>query len=50
MDEGWATTFEYLINQADLGPEPAAKFFKEFRVQGWITDPSPVEDLPDHHA
>ena len=46
MDEGWATTFEYLINQADMGPERAATFFKEFRVEGWIEDPSPLEDLP----
>ncbi len=46
MDEGWATTFEYLINQADLGPERAATFYKSFRVNGWIRDPSPVEDLP----
>ena len=46
MDEGWATTFEYLINQADVGPERAATFFREFRVAGWIHDPSPVEDIP----
>lgn len=46
MDEGWATTFEYLINQVDMGPQRAESFFKDFRVQGWIRDPSPVEDLP----
>ena len=46
MDEGWATTFEYLIGQADVGPERAASFFKQFRVNGWIQDPSPLEDLP----
>ena len=46
MDEGWATTFEYLINQADMGPAEAEKFFKEFRVAGWINDPSPIQDLP----
>jgi hypothetical protein len=46
MDEGWATTFEYLINQADMGPVQAEKFFKEFRVAGWISDPSPIQDLP----
>ena len=46
MDEGWATTFEYLINQADMGPAEAEKFFKEFRVTGWINDPSPIQDLP----
>jgi hypothetical protein len=46
MDEGWATTFEYLVGTADLGPERASSFFKQFRVNGWINDPSPLEDLP----
>jgi hypothetical protein len=46
MDEGWATTFEYLIGTADLGKPRATTFFKQFRVNGWINDPSPVEDLP----
>jgi hypothetical protein len=46
MDEGWATTFEYLIGQADLGKARADSFFRDFRVNGWIHDPSPVEDLP----
>ena len=46
MDEGWATTFEYLIGQADVGPEKAAEFFRQFRVNGWAGDPSPLEDLP----
>ena len=46
MDEGWATTFEYLIGQADLGQPRAADFFKQFRVTRWINDPSPLEDLP----
>jgi len=46
MDEGWATTFEYLIGTADLGHDRATDFFREFRVNGWISDPSPLEDLP----
>jgi hypothetical protein len=46
MDEGWATAFEYLIGIADVGAERASKFFKEFRVESWINDPSPNEDLP----
>ena len=46
MDEGWATTFEYLIGTADLGKERASAFFKQFRVNRWINDPSPLEDLP----
>lgn len=46
MDEGWATTFEYLIGQSDVGKVQAATFFKQFRVDRWIHDPSPLEDLP----
>jgi hypothetical protein len=46
MDEGWATTFEYLIGTADLGRARAEEFFKQFRVNGWSNNPSPLEDLP----
>ena len=46
MDEGWATTFEYLIGTADLGKPRATAFYKQFRVEGWANDPSPLEDLP----
>jgi aminopeptidase N len=46
MDEGWATTFEYLIGTADLGQARADEFFRQFRVNGWAEDPSPLEDLP----
>jgi hypothetical protein len=46
MDEGWATTFEYLIGIADLGPSRATSFFQQFRVNNWINDPSPLQDLP----
>lgn len=46
MDEGWATTFEYLIGTVDLGKEKATLFFQQFRVGPWIRDPSPLEDLP----
>ncbi len=46
MDEGWATTFEYLIGQSDLGRAKADAAFKQFRVQRWIGDPSPGQDLP----
>jgi hypothetical protein len=46
MDEGWATTFEYLIGTVDLGKERATSAFQQFRVNGWATDPSPNEDLP----
>jgi hypothetical protein len=46
MDEGWATALEYFIGTADLGTERASEFFKQFRVSGWATNPSPLEDLP----
>lgn len=46
MDEGWATTFEYLINQHDMGPDRAATLYQQFRVAGWIRDPSTLSDLP----
>jgi hypothetical protein len=46
MDEGWATTFEYLIGQADIGKARADAFFRQFRIDHWAHDPSPLEDLP----
>ena len=46
MDEGWATTFEYLIGTAEHGKEYADKFYKDFRVKRWIFDPSSDEDQP----
>ncbi|MBW4362619.1 M1 family metallopeptidase [Flavobacterium taihuense] len=46
MDEGWATTFEYLIGIAEHGKEAADKFYKEFRVNQYINDPSTEEDQP----
>ncbi len=45
MDEGWATTFELLIGREDLGVEKAESFYKQFRVEGWITDASQQEDV-----
>ncbi|HEY9426473.1 MAG TPA: M1 family metallopeptidase [Gemmatimonadaceae bacterium] len=46
MDEGWATTFEYLIGQNDLGEGRATSFYKQFRVAGWIRNPSPLMEIP----
>jgi hypothetical protein len=46
MDEGWATTFEYLIGIAEHGKETADKIYREFRVKRYITDPSTEEDQP----
>ena len=36
MDEGWATTFEYLFNADKMGEKAASDFYKQFRVNGWI--------------
>ena len=46
MDEGWATTFEYLIGVADMGKEKEESAYKEFRVDQWTNDYSDEEDLP----
>lgn len=46
MDEGWATALEHLIGQADMGKDAAVTMFKQFRVTGWIRDPSAEQDLP----
>lgn len=46
MDEGWATTFEYLIGIAEHGKEAADKFYKKFRVEHYINDLSTEEDQP----
>nr|WP_199157111.1 M1 family metallopeptidase [Pedobacter sp. ASV2] len=46
MDEGWATTFEYLIGIAEHGKESADKFYKSFRVNQYINDKSTEEDQP----
>ena len=46
MDEGWATTFEYLIGIAEHNKEEADQFYKAFRVRRWINDPSQEEQVP----
>ncbi|CAM3455751.1 M1 family metallopeptidase [Flavobacterium chungbukense] len=46
MDEGWATTFEYLIGIAEHGKEAADKFYKNFRVKNYIADRSSEQDQP----
>lgn len=46
MDEGWATTFELLFNRDKMKKEDADAFYRKFRVQGWIHDLSPDEELP----
>jgi hypothetical protein len=46
MDEGWATTFEYLINTEDMGADTASSLFRQFRVNAWAHSTSPAQDLP----
>jgi hypothetical protein len=46
MDEGWATTFELLIGESEVGKEKAEKLYKDFRVNGWIHNRATAEDLP----
>lgn len=46
MDEGWATTLEYLIGQEEVGKEQADKTYKDFRINKYINDPSAEEDQP----
>ena len=46
MDEGWATTFEYLIGIAEHGQQAADDFYKKFRVNNYINDQSTEEDQP----
>ncbi len=46
MDEGWATTFEFLIGIADLGAEKAISSYQNFRVKKWINDAASEQDLP----
>jgi hypothetical protein len=46
MDEGWATTFEYLIGQEEVGKVNADSVYKSFRIRQYINDPSAEEDQP----
>jgi aminopeptidase N len=46
MDEGWATTLEYLWGVDLHGEEAAGDLFKPFRVNRWEADPSAAGDLP----
>lgn len=44
MDEGWATTFEYLIGISERGQAAADQFYKNFRVARWIHGPHEKEN------
>ena len=46
MDEGWATTLEYLIGQEENGKAYADSVYKMFRIHRYINDPSAEEDQP----
>ncbi|MFL5746497.1 MAG: M1 family metallopeptidase [Niastella sp.] len=44
MDEGWATTFEYLIGLSEKGQTAADDFYKKFRVTRWSLGPHAKEN------
>lgn len=44
MDEGWATTFEYLIGLTEKGKKGADDFYKSFRVNRWTRGPHVQEN------
>lgn len=46
MDEGWATTFEYLIGIAENGKPYADSAYKAMRVARYINNPAAEEDQP----
>jgi hypothetical protein len=46
MDEGWATTLEYLIGTSENGKDATDTLFREFRVTNYIGDNSTEEDQP----
>ena len=46
MDEGWVTAFELLFHRSVMSRDAADRFFRQFRVDGWINDEDAGEDLP----
>ncbi|MGJ7031228.1 M1 family metallopeptidase [Niabella hirudinis] len=46
MDEGWATTFEYLIGISENGKQVADSAYKSFRIKNWISNPATEMDQP----
>lgn len=46
MDEGWATTLEYLIGIEENGEEAAKKFYQQFRVERYALMGSTEIDQP----
>lgn len=46
MDEGWATTLEYLVGIAEKGKDAADRFYKNFRVSRYVHSNAGEVDLP----
>ncbi|MBV9962553.1 MAG: M1 family metallopeptidase [Parafilimonas sp.] len=46
MDEGWATTWEYLAGINEVGKATADSVYKNFRIRRYINDASTEEDQP----
>ncbi len=46
MDEGWATTFEYLVGVNDMGKDYETSLFQRFRVNRWAHSNLPLVDIP----
>lgn len=46
MDEGWATTLEYLIALSYKDKTEVDALYKKFRIKSYINDPSTEEDQP----
>ena len=46
MDEGWATTFEYMASEDEFGKAYADSTFRSSRIRSYIQDPSTEEDQP----
>jgi hypothetical protein len=46
MDEGWATTWEYIIGIDEVGKATADSVYKNFRIRRYINDLSTEEDQP----
>ncbi|MBE9661572.1 M1 family metallopeptidase [Mucilaginibacter myungsuensis] len=46
MDEGWATTLEYLIGISERGQQKADAFYKQFRIVGWATRFNHANEVP----
>ncbi|GAB3909319.1 M1 family metallopeptidase [Mucilaginibacter boryungensis] len=46
MDEGWATTLEYLIGISEHDQKTAEDFYKKFRIVNWATRFDHTKEVP----